>query len=234
MGDPSILAHRGACLAAPENTVEAFVAAKALGADGFELDVHRSADGVLVVHHDAFAGDFILAEHSFPEIRERLPHVPTLEEALDAGAGMLVNVEVKNLPGDADYDPAERAVGDLIELLQERGGRDEVLVSSFNLETIDRVRVLDPDVATGFLTVVGFHPLEGVAIARDREHSAVHPDVRSLPGDTAGRVADRAHEEGLAVNVWTVDDPEEIRRLATAGVDGIITDVPDVAREALE
>jgi glycerophosphoryl diester phosphodiesterase len=233
MGDPSIVAHRGACRVAPENTIEAFVAAKELGADGVELDVHRSADGVLVVHHDAFAGDFILAEHPLPVIRERLPHVPTLEEALDAGAGMLVNVELKNLPGDADFDPTERAAAELVELLHERAGRDRVLVSSFNLATIDRVRALDPDLATGFLTLRGFHPLEGVAIARDRGHGAIHPDVRSLPGATAGRVADRAHEVGLAVNVWTVDEPDEIRRLAAAGVDAIITDVPDVAREAL-
>jgi len=234
MDSPRILAHRGACRVARENTVDAFVAAGALGADGVELDVHRSADGVLVVHHDADApGLGVLAEHRVADIRRRLPYVPTLEEALDACAGLLVNVEVKNLPGDADFDPDDGAASGLVELLDARQNRDEVLISSFNLATIDRVRALDPDLPTGFLTLLGLDPLDGIAIASDRGHWAVHPDVRSMRGPVAEAVADRAGELGLAVNVWTVDAPEEIRRLAAAGVDGIVTNVPDVARAAL-
>jgi len=235
MNGPQILAHRGANRVARENTIEAFVEAGALGADGVELDLHRSADGVLVVHHDAdAAGIGVLGEHDFAVIRRALPYVPTLEEVLDACAGLLVNVEVKNLPGDADFDPDDRAAAALVELLHVRSPRDEVLISSFNLTTIDRVRTLDPALATGFLTLVGFDPLDGAAIAHDHGHAAVHPDVRSLPGPAAAAVATRAHELGLAVNVWTVDAPDEIRRLAAAGVDGIVTDVPDVARAALQ
>src|SRR5574341_425387 len=110
MGDPRILAHRGACLVARENTIDAFAQARALGADGIELDVHRSADGVLVVHHDPAAPEFgVLADHSLAEIRAGLPHVPTLEESLDACAGLHVNVEVKNLPGDPDFDHDDTA-----------------------------------------------------------------------------------------------------------------------------
>jgi glycerophosphoryl diester phosphodiesterase len=234
MDSPRILAHRGACRVARENTVDAFVAAGALGADGVELDVHRSADGVLVVHHDADApGLGVLAEHRAADIRRRLPHVPTLEEALDACAGLLVNVEVKNLPGDADFDPDDGAASGLVELLHARQNRDEVLISSFNLATIDRVRALDPGLPTGFLTLLGFDPLDGIAIASDRGHSAVHPDVRSMRGPVAEAVVGRARELGLAVNVWTVDAPEEIRRLAAAGVDGLVTNVPDIARAAL-
>ena len=105
---PSVLAHRGANRMAPENTLQAFIAAGALGADGVELDVHRTADGALVVHHDAAArGLGVLAERPAAEIRTARPEIPTLEEALEACTGMLVNIEVKNLPGDADYDPAE-------------------------------------------------------------------------------------------------------------------------------
>jgi glycerophosphoryl diester phosphodiesterase len=235
MDGPRILAHRGACRVARENTVEAFVAAGALGADGVELDVHRSVDGVLVVHHDAdVAGLGILAEHPAADIRRRLPYVPTLEESLDACTGLLVNVEVKNLPGDADFDPGDRAATGLVELLHARNRRDEVLISSFNLATIDRVRALDPALPTGLLTLLGFDPLDGIGIAADRGHSAVHPDVRSMRGAVAGAAAGRARERGLAVNVWTVDAPDEIRRLASAGVDGIVTNVPDVARAALE
>jgi glycerophosphoryl diester phosphodiesterase len=229
-----ILAHRGASGTAPENTLEAFREAMAQGADGVELDVHRSADGVLVVHHDAAApGIGVLAEHPAAEIRATLPSVPTLEEALDACAGMLVNVEVKNLPGDADYDPDEYVAAAVVKLVEARDRRDDVLVSSFNLASIERVHELDDAVPTAFLTLVGFDPLDGVTVAAERGHAAVHPDVRSLVGPVAGATANRAHDLGLAVNVWTVNLPEEVRRLAAAGVDAVITDVPEVARAAL-
>jgi len=220
---------------APENTIEAFVTAKALGADGVELDVHRTADGGLVVHHDATArGVGVLAERPLAEIRAARPEVPTLVEAVDACAGMLVNVEVKNLPGDADYDPDERAATAVVELLAGRDGRDEVLVSSFNLASADRVRTLDGSIPTGFLTLVGLDPVDGVEVAHEHGHGAVHPDVRSLQGSVADATVARAHELGMAVNVWTVNSPDEMRRLTTAGVDAVITDVPDVARRVLD
>jgi glycerophosphoryl diester phosphodiesterase len=232
---PRVLAHRGANRVAPENTLEAFVAASALGADGVELDVHRTADGGLVVHHDAGAGGLgVLAERSEAEIRTARPEIPTLEEALEACTGMLVNIEVKNLPGDADYDPAESVAGAVVELLGRRGRRDDVLVSSFNLESADRVRDLDRSIPTGFLTLVGMDPVDGVDIAHAHGHGAVHPDVRALVDDTAGATIARAHELGMVVNVWTVNGEDEMRRLAAAGVDAIITDVPDTARRVLD
>jgi glycerophosphoryl diester phosphodiesterase len=228
---PRVIAHRGARRVAPENTVEAFVAAAALGADGVELDVRRTADGGLVVHHDADArGVGVLAERGETEIRAARPEVPTLEEALDACAGMLVNVEVKNLPGDVDYDPTNRAAATVVELLTARDRRDDVVVSSFNLESADRVRELDGSIPTGFLTLVGMDPIDAVEVAHAHGHGALHPDVRSLGGDAAGATVARAHEHGMAVNVWTVNGEDEMRRLAAAGVAAIITDVPDVAR----
>jgi glycerophosphoryl diester phosphodiesterase len=231
---PKVLAHRGARRVAPENTVEAFVAAEALGADGVELDVHRTADGALVVHHDADArGVDVLAERSLVEIRTARPDIPVLEEALEACDGMLVNIEVKNLPGDADYDPADGAASDVVALLAERGRRDDVLVSSFNLKSVDRVRALDESIPTALLTLVGLDPVDGVEVAHAHGHGAVHPDVRSLSRGAADATVGRAHELGLAVNVWTVNGEDEMRRLAATGVDAIITDVPDVARRVL-
>jgi glycerophosphoryl diester phosphodiesterase len=231
---PRVLAHRGAARVAPENTVEAFVAAGALGADGVELDVHRTADGALVVHHDADArGVGVLAERLEAEIRAARPEIPTLAEALEACSGMLVNIEVKNLPGDADYDPTDGVAAAVVQLLTRRGRRDDVLVSSFNLESADRVRDLDGSIPTGFLTLVGMDPLHGVEVAHAHGHGAFHPDVRALAGDAAGATIARAHELGMRVNVWTVNGEDEMRRLATAGVDAIITDVPDVARRVL-
>lgn len=232
---PRVLAHRGATAVAPENTLEAFVAASALGADGVELDVHRTADAGLVVHHDAEArGLGVLAERSQAEIRAARPEIPTLEEALEVCTGMLVNVEVKNLPGDDDYDPAEGVATGVVELLTRRRGRDDVLVSSFNLESVDRVRELDASVRTGFLTLVGMDPVDAVEVAHAHGHGAVNPDVRALVGRTAAATVTRAHELGMTVNAWTVNDEDEMRRLAAAGVDAVITDVPDVARRVLD
>jgi glycerophosphoryl diester phosphodiesterase len=220
---------------APENTVEAFVAASALGADGVELDVHRTADGSLVVHHDADArGIGVLAERTEAEIRADRPEIPTLEEALGACAGMLVNIEVKNLPGDADYDPEEAVAGAVVELLAQRGRRDDVLVSSFNLASVDRVRELDGSIPTGSLTLVGMDPVDGVDIAHAHGHGAVNPDVRALGGEAAADTVARAHSFGMGVNVWTVNGEDEMRRLAAVGVDAIITDVPGVARRVFD
>jgi len=219
---------------APENTVQAFVAASALGADGVELDVHRTADGGLVVHHDAGAWRLgVLAQCTQVEIRAVRPEIPTLDEALEACAGMLVNVEVKNLPGDDDYDADESVAAGVVELLVGRERRDDVLVSSFNLESVDRVRELDATIPTGFLTLVGMDPVDAVEVAHAHGHGAVHPDVRALVGDAAAATITRAHEVGMTVNVWTVNDEDELRRLAAAGVDSVITDVPDVARRVL-
>jgi glycerophosphoryl diester phosphodiesterase len=232
---PLVIAHRGAGRVAPENTVEAFLGAARLGADGVELDVHRTGDGALVVHHDADAhGVGVLAESALVEIRAARPDIPTLEEALDACAGMLVNVEVKNLPGDADYDATDVAAAAVVEVLTRRASRDDVLVSSFNLESADRVRALDPSIPTGFLTLVGLDPVDGVEVAHAHGHGAVHPDARSLAGSVAEATITRAHELGMAVNVWTVNGEEEMRRLAAVGVDALITDVPDVARRVLD
>ena len=179
MTAPRVLAHRGANRIAPENTLQAFIAAGALGADGVELDVHRTADGALVVHHNADArGLGVLAERSEAEVRAARPEIPTLEEALEACTAMLVNIEVKNLPGDADYDPAE-GVAARSSSSSGGGRRDDVLVSSFNLESADRVRDLDRSIPTGFLTLVGMDPVDGVDIAHAHGHGAVHPDVRA-------------------------------------------------------
>jgi len=232
-GVPLVLAHRGARKVAPENTVEAFRVALDQGADGVELDVHRTADDELVVHHDADApGLGVLATLPFAGIRTQRPDIPTLYEVLDTCAGALVNIEIKNLPGDADFDPEHRAADLVVRCLARRDGQDRVLVSSFNLDTIDRLRAIDDAVPTGFL-VIGVDPMDGLDVCATRGHRALHPFVGLVGGDVAARVIQRAHELAVAVNVWTVNDDAEVRRFAALGVDGLITDVPDRARHAL-
>jgi glycerophosphoryl diester phosphodiesterase len=226
-----VLAHRGARRVAPENTVAAFVAAREQGADGVELDVHRTADDGLVVHHDADAPGFgVLAERPLAEVRAALPSVPTLAEVLDVCTGLLVNVEIKNSPDDADHDPTCRAADLVVELLHARSG-DDVIVSSFDLPTIDRVRELDSRLPTGFLSF-GLDPFDVLEVARDRGHPAVHPDGWTLAA-VAPEVVDRAAGFGIQVNTWTVNDAEAMRRFDAAGLHALITDVPDEAFRAL-
>jgi glycerophosphoryl diester phosphodiesterase len=231
---PLVLGHRGAPRDAVENTLAAFRAAREQGADGVELDVHRSADGALVVHHDAAAPGFgVLAEHDLADIRTALPAVPILDEVFDVCAGMLVNVEVKNSPHDADFDPQDRAADAVVELVQRRELHGSVLVSSFHLPTVDRVHALDPRIPTGYLVVVDPLPVAALEIAHDHGHRAVHPFLAALGEEAAPDAVARARALGVALNVWTVNDPAEIRRLAAVGVDAIITDTPGLALEAL-
>src|SRR3954463_11529081 len=226
-----VLAHRGANRLAPENTVPAMQEAIDRGADGVELDVHRTADGVLVVRHDAATPVGMLGELTAADVGRALPEVPTLEVFLDVCRGRLVNVEIK------DPDPrAAEAVVDLIAArssaqssAQSSARSDDVLVSSFDLATVDRVRALAPDLPPGFLSF-GIDPDSALTIAVEHGHAAVHPDVWTLANVDVGAFVTRAHDLGLQVNVWTVNDPEELEQLRDAGVDAVITDDTDLYR----
>lgn len=233
MPRPLVLAHRGARRRAAENTLEAFAVARTLGADGVELDVRRTADGVLVLHHDPAPPDGpVLATVTHAEVTARFPSIPTLPEALDVTAGLLVNVEIKNLPWEPDFDADESVAGAVVDLVRGRG-TDRVLVSSFHLPTIDRVHERAPEIPTAFLFLVGTDLGSVVDLVAGRGHGALHPDVRALTGAAGSDLVAAAHDRGLAVNVWTVNDPAEIARMADLGVDGIVTDVPDVALQVL-
>jgi glycerophosphoryl diester phosphodiesterase len=225
-----VIAHRGASADFAENTLDAFLGAKDQGADGVELDVRRTVDGLLAVHHDdTLADGRVIVDTPFEALP---PTVPDLRGALDACAPLrVVNVEIKNWPEDRDFDPTERVAEAVVELLTERGELDDgrVLVSSFHLATIDRVHELAPSLATGWLLglVEGVHDL--IARAADRGHVAVHPHHAFVNEDLV-RIAQDA---GVAVNAWTCDEPERIRWLAELGVDAVITNTPAVALEAL-
>lgn len=222
---PTIWGHRGASVARRENTIEAFLEAKAQGADGVELDVRRSADGALVVHHDAELADGRLIAAT--PAAELPGHVPLLDAALDACAGMVVNVEIKNLEGDVDHDPTELVAGAVVSLLADRDGRDEVLVSSFSLATIDRVRALAPELRCGYLAGARWDQSKALARAVAGGHAAFHPYHLVVNAE----LVRQAHDAGLEVNTWTVDDPDRMRWLVEdCGVDGVITNVPDLAR----
>jgi glycerophosphoryl diester phosphodiesterase len=219
-----VLAHRGANRLEPENTVPAMAAAIDRGADGVELDVHRTADGALVVRHDAGTPAGPIGDLTLDEVRTAQPEVPVLAEVLDVCRGRVVDVEIK------DFDP--RAAAAVVELLAARNPGagtpvDDVLVSSFDLTTVDRVRASAPHVATGFLSF-GLDPHSALALAHEHGHQAVHPDVWTLLSVDLAPFVTRAHDLGVRVNVWTVNDVEQLRQLRDAGVDAIITDDADL------
>jgi len=222
------MAHRGASKAAPENTVEAFRLASELGADWVELDARLSADGVVVVHHDAHLSDGrMLAELTLDDMPD---NVPSLAEALEACEGMGVNIEIKNLPDDPDYDADHAVVDAVAGLAQAYLGPERTLISSFNMDSVDRMLRVDPSLPCAWLFFQITDPAAAIERAVAHRMAAIHP-YDTLVDSSMVR---RAHEAGLLVNVWTVDDPDRMRELIDIGVDGICTNVPAVAREAVD
>jgi glycerophosphoryl diester phosphodiesterase len=223
--DVAVLAHRGASRAERENTIAAFRRAASMGAHAVELDVRRTRDGALVVHHDASIDDGrVICEvdaHALPA------HIPSLEAALAACGGMWVNIEIKNHPGEPDFDPDDEVAERTMELLLARGEPERWLISGFRAETVDRCRAIadaaSVAIRTAWLTAVV--PPGAAAALAAKGHSALHPWVATLSRDDVAV----CHAHGLAVNTWTCDDPDRMRELIAWGVDGICTNVPDVA-----
>lgn len=214
----AVFAHRGDTSHCVENTLEAFLEARRKGADGVELDVRRSADGALVVHHDAVVpGLGPVSALSVPELPS---HVPLLGEALAACHGMRVNVEVKNSPADPGHDPSEAVATATAEVVAESGEASQVLISSFEAPTLAAVRAADPSLAVGLLVGWQSDPLVALELAIERRFEAIHPFVTQV--DTP--FVARAHAAGLAVNVWTVNAPGDLDAMVALGVDGVITD----------
>jgi glycerophosphoryl diester phosphodiesterase len=216
-----VIAHRGASLAEPENTLAAFRRAGTMGADGVELDLRRTADDRLVVHHDARLPDGRIIRDTVA--RDLRGEVPELAAALDACPGMFVNIEIKNDEAEPDFDASEWVAHRTAVELRRRGTPTRWLISSFRIETVDVCRRLLPDVRTAWLV------MEPTATVIDRSsagnHVAIHPWVDAVTADSVRA----AHASGLAVNTWTCDDPARMRELIAWGVDGICTNVPDVA-----
>lgn len=239
---PQIFAHRGACAVAPENTLPAFEKALELGADGIELDVQATADGILVVLHDfnlgrTTTGSGLLRTHTLAQLAHvdagvlfdesfAGTRIPTLAQVFDlVGDRCLVNVEIKNLAWQGGREPAP-----LVRMIQQRRLHDQVIVSSFNPLALLKMRQLDPSIALGRLYVPQ-QPLNsmsawfGALIAAE----ALHPHFRMIDAQLIAK----ARSRGQFVNTWTVNDVTDARRLAQLGVDAMITDVPDMIRQGL-
>jgi glycerophosphoryl diester phosphodiesterase len=243
---PQVFAHRGGAALRPENTIPAFDHGMALGADGLELDVHLSRDGVVVVHHDPTlerttngrgpvaaltAAELarLDAGYHFEGFRGAAGGVPTLNEVLRRYPAAQLIIELKvNDPILAHRTIEEVRAADAVE---------RVAVGSFGTRVLRAARLYEPRLLTGASR-------EETRLALYR--SWVRWPVRHPPNDafqvpeTSGstrvvsrRFVDDAHQTGVAVQVWTVNDAADMHRLLDWGVDGLISDRPDIAVEVV-
>ncbi len=233
-----IFAHRGASAHAPENTLPAFQLAVAQSADAIELDVKLSADGQVVVVHDATVDrttdgqgrvrDLSLAQlksldaGSFFSQQYRGTKIPTLEEVFEAlGRRTFINVELTNYT-----TPRDQLVEKVCRLVSRFGLQERVLFSSFFASNLSKARACLPDVPRGLLA---FHGLLG-AWARSfgfafGRYQALHPYLE----DVTPQQVQRVHRLQRRIHVWTVNAADDMRRLFQWHVDAIFTDDPQLA-----
>jgi glycerophosphoryl diester phosphodiesterase len=230
-----IFAHRGARGYAPENTMAAFYKALEIGADGIELDVQMSRDGIVVICHDhdidrtsdghGWIKDLTVAELKqydfgrwFDE-RYSGETIPTLNEFLAwlRPTPLLLNIEIKN--GLVVYEGIEAKVVDAI---TQFGLKERVIISSFFHPSLVNIKELDPSIKTGAL--FASRPVDPVRICMDTGSNFLHPYWHFLDKTWVGR----AKSLGIGVNTYTVNTPEVYRYVKQSGVDGVFSDYPDI------
>jgi glycerophosphoryl diester phosphodiesterase len=213
-----VIAHRGASVDRPENTLAAFELAVEQGADMIETDLHLLRDGEVALYHDDFVAQAPVGAHTLAELRAKLPAAPTLVETLERlGDRIPFNLEIKS-PPSGDYAGLERVV--LGEVCK-RGLLARTLFSSFSDTVLRRLRELEPEARLGTL-VPARRPGDLLARAASVRAEALHLDLRLA---TDARIAE-CHAAGYRVNVWTVDRPEDQKRLVACATDGIFTNLP--------
>ncbi|HET7884217.1 MAG TPA: glycerophosphodiester phosphodiesterase [Acetobacteraceae bacterium] len=274
--------HRGARGLFPENTLEGFAGALAIGVDVLELDVALTADDVVVVTHDPRLNPDItrtsdgvwlcapgpairtmtaaaLARYDVGRVRpgsayaftypEQVPHdgarIPTLRQVLKLGDQVDFNVELKSFPWQPGLAADAAAMADaVVALARNAGALDRLIVQSFDWRGPRQARRSHPELQVAWLTSRallagartwwdGPHPTDfGGSVARAvaaEGGPTWGPDYLDLSEATVAE----AHELGLRVVPWTVNRPDDMRRLISWGVDGLITDRPDIARITL-
>jgi len=246
--DIQVIAHRGLSGAAPENTMAAFQAAADLGV-GFELDVTLSATGEVVILHDdtlgrttngrGEIGDFSLAEIKALDAGSWFDEafagesIPTLREVLERFGGVVpIDIEIK------DRKPHEPLADAVVSEIERAGLVDKVFVTAFNPYMLVRVREKNPDIRRGMLTATfkdeDLSLIEKVILRRLLFRGKVKP---AIIAEEQVRIKKRKvkkwHRHGYEVLVWTVNDKAGMQQMIEAGVDGIITNHPDVLLDLL-
>ncbi|MFF2481724.1 glycerophosphodiester phosphodiesterase [Paenibacillus sp. NPDC058071] len=239
MKNPKILGHRGASGYAPENTMEAFRLAIQQHADGFEIDIHITKDGEIVVIHDdtidrTSNGTGVVTELTLAELKqfnynvgfeEQFPtaEIPTLSQVLELvkAHDLYLNIEIKDImTNTGKYDGLNIAAANLV---KEFGLVDQVIFSSFNHHSMAELKQACPEIKTALLHFSKLY--KGEEYARSAYADALHPLFSIVDKSTV----EQAHQAGVQMNAWTVNQPADIEAMIVAGVDAIITDYPDTA-----
>ena len=235
-----VVAHRGSSAREAENTIPAFEAAIEDGADVVEFDVRMTADDVAVVMHDPDVsrttdGSGLVRDLHLIEIKRlRIAtadggetEVPTLDEALSCLTGRAaVDVEIKNIPGEPDFDGSkELAVEATIRAMDTIGFTGLALLSSFNPLSIARSRELSPDIQTGLLTTEDVEARVALGFANGQGHEWVLPFTGAVLA-AGPALAGEAHELGMRLGTWITDDPILAVELMRVGVDAVATNDP--------
>lgn len=249
---PIVYAHRGGAALAPENTIVAFDNGLACGAEGIELDVQLSRDSIVMVHHDPTLerttnGHGAIADQSAAELSRfdagyhfrsadgGYPFrgigvvVPTLREVLRRYNGIPLIVELK-LPGRR---LAERVVDEI----RAANAMDRVAIGSYYEDALEAVRYFAPNIATGAgkeeTRWALYRAWVGLRLHAPRFREFQVPERSGMTRIVSKRFIRFAHRAGVPVKVWTVNEPAEMKRLIAWGVDALITDRPDLARQVI-
>ena len=230
-----IFAHRGARAYAPENTLSAFQKAHEMRADGIELDVQLTKDGVVVVCHDHSVnrtsnGRGWVKDYTLEEIKRldfgswfhrdfSAETIPTLEEFLRwfSSTGMRLNIEIKN--GPVVYQGIESKV---IEAVKQHNLVEQVFISSFYHPSLQVVKQLCPEIKTGALFVC--RPANPLDFCRQTQADYLHPSWESIDSSWASE----AKNHGIKIHTFTVNQRDQYDFVAAMGVDAIFTDYPDI------
>ena len=230
---PLVFAHRGGARLAPENTIAAFDRGLTAGADGLELDVHLSRDGIVVVHHDAMLdrttrGKGALNARTAAELAGI--DVPTLASVLERYPKVGIIIELK------ESGPA--LAGAVVDVVRRAHAADRVCLGSFSISALRAARAAAPDIATSGarfeVRVALYKSWCGLSPGRVAYQAFQVPETSGTTRVVSPRFVQLAHKAGIAVQVWTVDEREDIERLLSWGVDGIISDRPDIAARVVQ
>ncbi len=239
---PIIFAHRGASAHAPENTIPSFELALVQGADAIELDAKLTADGQIVVLHDATVdrtteGAGRLAQKNLADLRSldagsffseqfRGVQIPTLEEVFEAvGKRIFINVELTNYAA-----PRDALVEKVCTLVKKHALEKSVIFSSFLPSNLRQAERFLPEVPRGLLALGGWMGTWARSFGFSfGEYAALHPYLTDVNAQQVSRV----HRLKRRIHVWTVNQPEDIERLNAWGVDGIFTDDPQLALQKI-
>lgn len=226
---PHILAHQGLALDCTPNTLEAFTNALAAGADYIETDAHGTKDGIAVLFHDDDINGVPISSLALAELPE---YIPTLKAVLERFPHVKFNIDIKNLEASVP----------VAQVINELGAHQRILLTSFDAKRRKVTMQLAPGTASS-PSVSEFTPAFFAALCGQQwvvNRLLKNFDAVQIPASVLGlnivspRLVKMYHTAGVMVHVWTINDPEQMKKLLEAGVNGIVTDRTDIAVKLLK